>query len=82
MGPLECRVKRIMNVKSCSQAEAERYAVATESERRAFIKQYYNTDLTNPYDYDLILNVCSIPPDGAVEAIICAFESWKKGKNL
>ncbi len=82
MGPLECRVKRIMNVKSCTQAEAERYAVATESERRAFIKQYYNTDLTNPYDYDLILNVCSITPDGAVEAIICAFESWKKGKNL
>lgn len=82
MGPLEHRVKRIMSAKSCSRAEAERYAIATESERRAFIRQYYNADLTNPCDYDLILNIGTIPVDGAVETIISAFEAWKKEKNI
>jgi len=81
MGPLESRVKRIMDAKSCSHDEAQRYAISTESERRAFIKQHYNADLTNPYDYDLIINIGSIPVDGAVETIISAFESWKKEKS-
>jgi cytidylate kinase len=80
-GPLEGRVKRIMDARPCSRQEAERYAISTESDRKAFIQKYFNADVTNPYDYDLIINISSIPVDGAVETIISAFESWKKAKT-
>jgi len=82
IAPLNSRVNRIMAIKSCSRDEAERYAVTTESDRRAFIQKYFNADVTNPADYDILINVSSFTMAGAVETIISAFETWKKGKNL
>jgi cytidylate kinase len=82
IGPLDIRIQRIMNAKACSRREAEQYAITTESDRRAFIQKYFNADVTNPYDYDLFINMGKIPIDGAVDTIVVAFEAWKKEKNL
>ncbi len=82
IGSLESRVTRIMNARGCSRQDAEKYATTTETDRRVFIQKFFKADSTNPYDYDLILNMGSLPVDVAVETIITAFEAWKKAKNL
>jgi cytidylate kinase len=82
IGSLESRVKRIMDARSCSRQIAEKYVTATETDRRAFIQKFFKADSSNPYDYDLIINMGSLSVDGAIETIISAFEAWKKEKNL
>jgi cytidylate kinase len=81
IGSLESRLKRIMDARGCSRQEAEKYATTTEADRRAFVQKFFKADSTNPYDYDLIINMGTITVDGAVETIITAFEAWKKGKS-
>jgi cytidylate kinase len=82
IGSLESRVKRIMDARGCSRQDAEKYATTTETDRRAFVQKFFKADSTNPYDYDLIINMGTISVDGAVETIITAFEAWKKEKNM
>lgn len=81
IAPLESRATRIMDARGCSRQEAEKYATTTETDRRVFIQKFFKADSTNPYDYDLIINMGSLTVDTAVETIISAFEAWKKTKN-
>jgi cytidylate kinase len=50
----------------------------TESERRAFVRQYFHVDLTEIDHYDMIINMGKISVDAAVDAVKCAFLVWKK----
>jgi hypothetical protein len=54
----------------------------TESARRAFVRQYFHNDLTDPGHYDMIVNMGKIPIDGAVDAVKTAFLSWKTTAEL
>jgi cytidylate kinase len=46
--------------------------VRTESDRRAFIRKYFNADIDDPANYDLLVNTGTIAIDAAVDAIIGA----------
>jgi len=81
IGSLESRIKRIMDARGSSRQVAEKYVTATETDRRVFIQKFFKADSTNPYDYDLIINMDTMSVDGAVETIITAFEVWKKAKS-
>jgi cytidylate kinase len=41
----------------------------TESNRKAFIKKYFNDDITNPLNYDLIINTGTLSIDDAANAV-------------
>jgi cytidylate kinase len=41
----------------------------TESDRKAFIKKYFNNDITNPLNYDLIINTGVLSIDDAANAV-------------
>jgi cytidylate kinase len=82
IGSLESRTNRIMKARGSSRQEAEKYATNTETDRRAFVQKFFKADSTNPYDYDLIINMGSLSVDGAAGTIISAFEAWKKAKNI
>ncbi|HOK06105.1 MAG TPA: cytidylate kinase-like family protein [Syntrophales bacterium] len=74
MAPYEVKVKNILRT---TREEAERYLIKTEADRRAFIRKYFNQDVTDPVHYDLTINMRAITVEGAVEAIIAAFKSWR-----
>jgi cytidylate kinase len=80
IAPMELRVKYFMEDRGYTKADAEQYVVKTENNRKAFVRKYFNADLTDPRHYDIIINTEKISLEGATEAIITAF---KKGdKNL
>ena len=46
--------------------------IRTESDRRAFIRKYFHADITDPINYDLVINTGALGIDKAVEAVIAA----------
>jgi cytidylate kinase len=41
----------------------------TESDRKAFVKKYFNDDIANPLNYDLIINTGILSIDDAANAV-------------
>jgi hypothetical protein len=74
IAPMEVKLKNVIRT---TREEAEKYIMKTESERRAFVHQYFHADLTDIDHYDMIINMGKIRVDAAVEAIKCAFLVWK-----
>ena len=69
------QITRIQNVAKnfkVSEDEAKRRVIRTESDRRAFIRKYFNADITDPINYDLIINTGTLSIDEAVDIIIAA----------
>ncbi|MBN1932641.1 MAG: cytidylate kinase-like family protein [Desulfobacterales bacterium] len=74
IAPLDVRAKHIARTYSISIQEAERRAIKTESGRKASIRKYFNADITDPINYDLVINTGTISIDKAVDTICTAIE--------
>lgn len=70
------RAQKVAEEFNISPAEAERRIIRTESDRRAFIRKYFNEDIADPLNYDLIINTESISLDKSVAAV-CTILSGK-----
>ena len=64
--------KRTENALKTTREEAQRYLANTDSSREAFVRKYFNADVTDPAYYDLVLNMRGFSIDSAVKAIIVA----------
>jgi cytidylate kinase len=78
VAPIELRIRHFMDDRGYTKAEAEQYIVKTENNRRAFVRKYFNADLTDPAHYDMVINTERITMEGATEAIIVAFSQRRK----
>lgn len=77
------RDTRIANVAAeyaLSMEEATRRILRTESNRKAFIRKYFNADIEEPVHYDLIINTGTLKMDTAVAAVKAAYEIWSRDK--
>ncbi len=75
IAPFEQRIK---NATRTTEDEARRYLIKVDADREAFIRKYFNADVKDPSHYDLVINMRVISIDGAVKAVIAAFNSWKR----
>ncbi len=69
IAPLERRIRNVMKEYGTSEEETRRRVLRTESDRRAFIRKYFNTSITDPMNYDLIINTDTMDLDRAVKAV-------------
>lgn len=67
--PLDVRVKNISEEFGAPEEEARRRAIRTESDRKAFIRKYFNADIADPINYDLVINTGKLTIPGAIEMI-------------
>jgi cytidylate kinase len=65
----QVRIENVAQEYQVSQKEAKRRIIQTESERRAFIRKYFNADIDDPSNYDLVINTDILTVDAAVSAI-------------
>jgi len=49
--------------------DAERRILKTESDRRAFIRKYFHTDIEDPNHYDLVVNTGTLSVEEAIEGV-------------
>ena len=69
IAPLELRVTRVAETHAVSKKEAKRRVLRTESDRRAFVRKYFHSDIGDPANYDLILNTGTLSVESAAAAI-------------
>jgi len=69
IAPLEVRIKNVAREYNVSVEDAKTRILKTESDRKAFIKKYYNGDIKNPLNYDLIINTGTLSIDDGANAV-------------
>ena len=75
VAPLNVRVENVSSNFGVSAENAKRRIIRTESERRAFIRKYFNADITDPINYDLVLNTGTLSIEAAANVIKSASKS-------
>ncbi len=75
VAPLEVRVGKVMLKYGVSEQDARRNIMRSEAERRAFIRKYFQADLTEPTNYDLVVNTENTDIDIAARVIKEVFNS-------
>lgn len=77
IAPLESRIRNVMDDRKYDRAQAEQYVVKKENDHKAFVRKYFNADVTDPQQYDIIINTGSVTIQGGAEAIKAAFKLRK-----
>jgi len=72
LAPLELRVNRVAETFGVARKEAKKRVLRTESDRRAFVRKYFHSDIRDPNNYDMILNTGTLAIDSATAAICSA----------
>lgn len=69
ISPLETRIRNVSQAFGAAAAEARSRILKTESNRKAFIKKYFNEDIQDPLNYDVIINTEGLSIDDAANAV-------------
>ena len=70
--PRNWRIQNVAHEYNLTQDEAKRRVIKTESDRKAFIRKYFNADIANPDNYDLIINTETLNVENATNVIAAA----------
>ena len=69
IAPFEFRCRHVADEFGLSMDEAGRRITKTESTRRSFIRQYFNTSIADPNNYDLLINTGAVSIDESVKIV-------------
>ena len=72
VAPQSVRIASLTRTHDVTAEDAKRRIIRTESDRRAFIRKYFNADIADPINYDLVINTGALEIDKAVSAVIAA----------
>ncbi|RLA94369.1 MAG: cytidylate kinase-like family protein [Deltaproteobacteria bacterium] len=78
IAPLEVRIENTAKELSISWEEAKQLTIKTESDRKAFIRKYFNADIDDSQNYDLVINTENLDVNAAVESIKAALRLRKE----
>lgn len=70
IAPLEMRVNCVAETYGIPKQEAKKRVLNTESDRQAFIRKYFHSDIRDPANFDMVLNTGTFSVEKAV-ATIC-----------
>jgi cytidylate kinase len=79
IAPLDVRIEKAARTTNQSRKDAEDFILKMEYDRRSFVEQYFHRDVTNPLDYDLVVNTENLSIDAAVATIQTAFKAKFQG---
>jgi cytidylate kinase len=74
------RIDKVARNFNLSQGEAKRRVIKTESNRKAFIRKYFNADIADPTNYDLVINTDTLTVDNAVDVVGAALGCLVEGE--
>jgi cytidylate kinase len=73
VAPHPMRIEHVRRSRSCSAAEARKYIKETDEGSRDFIRTYFNRDMGDPHQYDLVINRAHVSEPTAAELIVDQF---------
>ena len=70
--PQKFRIQNVARDFNLSAEEAKRRIIKTESNRKAFIRKYFNADIADPNNYDIVINTSTLSIDSVTDMIAAA----------
>ncbi|MFO7715864.1 AAA family ATPase [Desulfosarcina sp.] len=70
IAPLDSRVNNVAEEFGVTRDEAKRRVINRENRRSAFIRQSFNADVSDPHNYDLVVNTKKLNIDAALGAVV------------
>lgn len=70
--PQKFRIQNVAHDFNLSAEEAKRRIIKTESNRKAFIRKYFNADIADPNNYDIVINTSTLSIDSVTDVIAAA----------
>jgi hypothetical protein len=71
-GPVEARVRALMELEGIDRAKAEDNLRAHDRARRAYVREVYGADGDDPSLYHLMMDATALGPDACVDLIVAA----------
>jgi cytidylate kinase len=81
IAPLAVRIANVSGTYGVSPEEAQGRIIRTESDRRAFIRKYFNADITDPKNYDIILNMEYLTIEAAADIVNAALQRMARSSK-
>ena len=78
VAPLSVRVKNMVETFGASPEETKKRVLRRESRRTAFIRQAYNEDVSDPLNYDMVINTDNMSIECATAAVIAAVRDCRR----
>jgi cytidylate kinase len=69
---LKFRVQNVMQKRGMKEAEARHWIQEIDEGRREFVERFFHHDITDPHQYDLVINVERCGVERAVDEIVAA----------
>jgi cytidylate kinase len=82
VAPEETRVNRIKTSLKLNESDARKEMNRSDSSHREFIKRYFQADLENPVNYDIVLNTGSLSFEDTAAIINKALKSKQKAQKV
>lgn len=76
VAPLELRIKNVCDQYGGDPKAVKRRVLQTDSDRQAFIRKYFHKDISDPLNYDLLINTGQVSIDSAVMIIRTAIDCF------
>ena len=72
IAPMEKRIRNVALEYRVTSEEAKRRVIRRESRRKAFVRQSFHADISDPIQYNMVINTDKMSVAAAVEAVIAA----------
>jgi cytidylate kinase len=72
IAPMDKRIRNVALEYRVTSEEAKRRVIRRESRRKAFVRQSFHADISDPIQYNMVINTDKMSVAAAVEAVIAA----------
>ncbi|MFA5161001.1 MAG: cytidylate kinase-like family protein [Elusimicrobiales bacterium] len=73
--PLEARISNVTRKYGVRQEDARRSIINRESDRKAYVRRYFNADMCDPLHYDVVLNTALFSTEQSADIIVAAWRA-------
>ncbi|MBN1497190.1 MAG: cytidylate kinase-like family protein [Spirochaetes bacterium] len=70
VAPMEYKINNVMKFKNLSKKDAEKLVIDNTSRRENYIREYVKFDVSDPHNYDLVINLADTTVRGVAELIV------------
>jgi cytidylate kinase len=77
IAPLDARIEHVIKDRGLDKKQAKAEIQKTDNQRKEYIRSHFHKDLTDPHNFDLLINCARVTPEDASEIIATAVRTWQ-----
>ena len=79
IAPPDVRVKWVMEEQGLDKEKARAEVKKIDNQRREYIRTHFHVDLSDPHNFDLVINCARVTTEQVSEILVTAVRNWQHG---